>query len=57
MVIPYALVRTGNRHRGGGEAGGGTLAEFDAFGKGKTVVGVNVLRALATNGNQQLFGV
>ena len=57
MVIPYALVRTGNGHRGGGEAGGGTLAEFDVFGRGKTVVGVNVLRASTTNGNRQLFGV
>ena len=57
LVIPYALVRTGNEHSGGGEAGGGTLAEFDVLGKGKTVVGVNVLRASATNGNRQLFGV
>ena len=57
MVIPYALVRTGNEHSGGGEAGGGTLAEFDVFGQGKTVVGVNVLRASTTNGNRQMFGV
>ncbi len=57
MVIPYALVRTGNEQSLGREAGGGTLAEFDVFGKGKTVVGVNFLRASATDANRRLFGV
>ena len=56
MIIPYALIPTGNWNRGESESGGGTLAEFDIFGKGKTIAGVNVLRASSPNQNRQLMG-
>lgn len=55
-VTSYAFAPGGNERSGQHESGGGTLAEFDLFGKGRTVAGVNLLRGTATNGDRTVIG-
>jgi hypothetical protein len=38
------------------ESGGGLLAEFDIFGKQRSVAGVNLLRGSAALGNRTMIG-
>lgn len=56
QLMPFAYVPGGNEPSGERESGGGTLAEFDLLGKGKTVVGVTMLRGSAANGDRRMVG-
>lgn len=55
LINPYAYGPGGNEAKGFAEHGAGVLAEFDVLGKGKTVVGMNFLRGVATAGNRTLI--
>jgi hypothetical protein len=55
-VVPYAYGPGGNEAEGEGESGGGTLAEVDPFGTHHVVVGVNLLRGSADNGDRGMIG-
>jgi hypothetical protein len=57
QVSPYLFAPSGEEARGYGERGGGTLAEFDLFGRQRTVVGVNLLRGTSGRGLRNLRGV
>ena len=56
QVMPFAYAPAGNEADGEHESGGGTLAEIDLLGTGKTVVGLTLLRGDASNGERRLFG-
>ena len=56
LITPYAFAPGGNERSGNHESGGGALAEFDVFGKQKTILGVNFLRGISLNGNRTLIG-
>ena len=56
QVMPFAYTPAGNEVDAAREAGAGTLAEFDVFGKGKTVVGVSFLHGASDNGTRQMVG-
>jgi hypothetical protein len=56
LVTPYAYAPGGNERRGMHESGGGLLAEFDIFGKQRSVAGVNLLRGSAALGNRTMIG-
>jgi len=56
QLAPYAYAPGGNEAPGEAERGGGTLAEVDLFGKGRTVVGFSALRGIADNGDRQMMG-
>ncbi len=56
FVAPYAFGPGGNERSGQHESGGGTLAEFDLLGKGRTIAGVNLLRGSAVAGERSLIG-
>lgn len=56
QVMPFVYAPGGNEAGGEHETGAGTLAEFDLFGAGKTVVGMQVLRGTATNGDRRMVG-
>jgi hypothetical protein len=56
LVNPYAFGPGGNEHTGQHESGGGVIAEYDVFGKQKTVVGANFLRGTAPAENRTLIG-
>lgn len=56
QVVPYAFRPSGTEVAGSGESGAGALAEFDVFGKGRTVAGVNVLEGRARMEHRSLFG-
>ena len=56
MVVPYGFGPGGNEKSGYHESGGGVLAEFDMFGKQRTVAGVNLLRATAAAEDRLLVG-
>ena len=56
FVSPYAFAPGGNELPGYRERGGGALAEFDVLGKGRTVVGVNMLHGVAAASSRTLIG-
>ncbi|MDQ6700266.1 MAG: hypothetical protein M3Z36_08775 [Acidobacteriota bacterium] len=56
LVTPYAFGPGGNERSGQHESGGGTLAEFDLLGKGRTIAGMNLLRGTAAAGDRTLIG-
>lgn len=56
QVVPYVFRPSGNEVAGSGESGGGTMAEFDVFGKGRTIVGANLLEGHARIERRSLFG-
>jgi hypothetical protein len=56
QITPYAFAPGGPEPSGERESGGGSLAEFDVLGKGKTVVGVNALHGSSRNVNRTLVG-
>lgn len=56
QVMPFAYAPAGNQPDAGRESGAGTLAEFDLLGKGKTVVGVSLLRGTSVSGTRQMVG-
>lgn len=56
LVSPYFYGPGGNEQTGMHETGEGLLAEFDLFGRRKTVAGMNLLRGTATNGDRTLIG-
>jgi hypothetical protein len=55
-VVPFAYGPGGNEAAGEGESGGGTLAEVDPFGTHHVVVGLNLLRGSADNGDRAMVG-
>jgi hypothetical protein len=56
QIMPYAFAPGGPEPSGERESGGGSLAEFDVLGKGKTVAGVNALHGSGRNVNRTLVG-
>ena len=56
QVTPYAFAPNGTEMTGTGETGAGSLAEFDVLGKGRTVVGVNALRANSRIDHRSMVG-
>ncbi len=56
LVTPYLFGPGGNERSGQHESGGGMLAELDVFGKGRTVVGMNLLRGTAGLSDRTLIG-
>lgn len=56
QIMPYAFAPGGPEPSGERESGGGSLAEFDVLGKGKTVVGVNALHGNSRNVHRTLVG-
>ncbi len=56
QVMPFAYAPAGNEMHTDRESGAGTLAEFDVFGKGRTVVGVSLLHGASDNGTRQMVG-
>jgi hypothetical protein len=56
QITPYAFAPGGPEPSGERESGGGSLAEFDVLGKGKTVVGLNALHGSSRNVNRTLVG-
>ena len=57
QVIPYFFSPSGHEAVGQRETGAGGMAEFDVLGNQKTVVGVNLLRASATQIDRRMTGV
>lgn len=55
-ITPYVFGPGGNEPDGEGESGGGAMAEFDVLANHRAVVGINILRGEATNGNRRLVG-
>jgi hypothetical protein len=55
-VVPFAFGPGGNEAEGEAESGAGTLAEVDPFGTRHVVVGVNLLRGGADNGDREMVG-
>jgi hypothetical protein len=56
LVTPYAYAPGGNERSGLHESGGGVLAEFDVFGKQRSVAGVNLLHGSAALSDRTLIG-
>ena len=56
-IIPFAFGPGGNEPRGERESGGGAVAEFDVFGNGRSMVGIDALRGESRNGTRELLGV
>jgi hypothetical protein len=56
QITPYVFAPGGPEPSGERESGGGSLAEFDVLGKGKTVVGVNALHGSSRHVDRTLFG-
>jgi len=56
QVMPYLYGPGGNEASGESEKGGGTLAEFDLSGKGRTVIGFTGTRGVADNGDRRVIG-
>jgi hypothetical protein len=56
QVSPFVFGPSGNERIGERESGGGTLVEFDVFGKQRTVVGMSLLRASARVGHRRVTG-
>jgi hypothetical protein len=56
QINPYVFGPGGNERSGHHESGGGALAEFDLFGKQRTIAGVNFLRGVSAAGDRTLIG-
>ena len=56
QVAPFLYAPGGNNPTGEAEKGGGALAEFDLFGKGRTVVGASAAHGAADHGNRSMVG-
>jgi hypothetical protein len=56
-VIPFGYGPGGNEPSGERESGGGAIAEFDVFGNGHSMVGVDGLRGESRNGSRSVLGV
>jgi hypothetical protein len=56
QIVPYAFGPSGTEAANSREAGGGSMAEFDVLGKGRTVVGINVLHGEARLTHRTLYG-
>jgi hypothetical protein len=54
---PYVFVPSGEEASGEREAGGGLLAEFDPVGRGRVVLGTNLLPASSRNTERSTTGV
>lgn len=57
QVTPYAYAPWSLATNAARESGGGVLAEYDLFGKGRTIVGVNVLHGTALTGDRTMGGL
>jgi hypothetical protein len=57
QAVPYAFIPSGHEATLARERGGGVLAEYDLLGKGKTIVGVNILRGTAAIANRIMTGI
>jgi hypothetical protein len=57
QLVPYAFAPRGGSIDQVRERGGGVLAEYDLFGKGRTIVGLNVLRGLDSLEHRTLSGI
>jgi hypothetical protein len=55
-VTPFLYAPGGHERAGERESGGGTLAEVDVLGHGRTVVGATLLRGTAGNGTRRTIG-
>lgn len=55
-VTPFMFAPGGNEPSGERESGGGTLAEFDLLGHGRTVVGASLLHGTESNGTRRTVG-
>jgi hypothetical protein len=56
QVAPFLYAPGGNDPSGEAEKGGGALAEFDLFGKGRTVVGASAAHGVADHGDRNMLG-
>ncbi len=56
QLMPFVYAPGGNEPSGDRESGAGAVAEFDLLGKGKTVVGMSVLRGGSDNGDRTMLG-
>jgi hypothetical protein len=56
QIVPYAFGPSGAEANGAREAGAGSIAEFDVLGKGRTVVGINVLHGQARLTQRTQYG-
>ena len=56
QVMPFVYAPGGNESTADRESGAGTLAEFDMFGKGTSVVGLSLLHGRSGNGSRQMIG-
>jgi len=56
QVMPYVFGPGGNEPKDAHETGGGSLAELDLLGKGRTIVGTNVLEGQDRNEHRTLVG-
>src|SRR5262249_38645855 len=54
--MPYVFARGGPEPSGSRESGGGSLAEFDALGNGRTVAGTNVLAGWDGKDHRRMIG-
>lgn len=57
QVMPYAYAPRGSNGDTARERGGGVLAEYDLLGKGKTVIGVNLVRGSGSIEERNMAGV
>lgn len=55
-VNPYFFAPAGNEQSGFHETGGGTLAEFDVLGHGRTVAGINALHGTSAGLDRTMIG-
>jgi hypothetical protein len=56
QVVPYVFGPGGAEPASARESGGGSLVEFDLLGKGRTIVGTNILRSWDGNEHRALVG-
>jgi hypothetical protein len=56
LVSPYAYGPGGNEKSGQHESGGGVLAEYDVFGKRRTIAGLNFVRGTAAKEGRTMIG-
>ena len=56
QLAPVLFAPGGNDPTGEAEKGAGAIAEFDVFGKGRTVVGASAAHGLNDNGSRRMLG-
>lgn len=55
-ITPFAFAPGGSEPDGERESGGGALAEVDALGNGRTIIGTTLVRGTAANGDRRTIG-